>query len=135
MTLLGELWLNNTLMLNTVYLISLFELLNKGHNVCIFVISIVLFVCLGFFVPLEEFFTHMETSPLPVKGCKLWPVLGTDGRYDCARHWWPLSSEGSLACCLRVEMKITCPLKVSLLSKRWKLKKEKVRISFTLNII
>ena len=30
-----------------------------------------LFVCLGvFFRPTREFFTHMETSPLPVKGCK-----------------------------------------------------------------
>ena len=26
-------------------------------------------------------FTHMETSPLPVKGCKFLPILGTNG------HW------------------------------------------------
>ena len=30
----------------------------------------ILFVCLGFFVPLGHFFTHMEKSSLPVKGCK-----------------------------------------------------------------
>ena len=30
-----------------------------------------LFVCLEFFVILEHFFTHLETSPLPMKGCKL----------------------------------------------------------------
>ena len=29
----------------------------------------------------SEFFTHMETSPLPVKGCKFGPMLGTHG------HW------------------------------------------------
>ena len=30
-----------------------------------------LYVCLGFFVPLKEYFTHKEeTSPLPMKGCK-----------------------------------------------------------------
>ena len=35
-----------------------------------------LFVCLGFLVLLENFFTHMETSPSLVKGCKFWPMLG-----------------------------------------------------------
>ena len=29
----------------------------------------------------HSIFTHMETSPLPVKGCKFWPMLGTHG------HW------------------------------------------------
>ena len=29
----------------------------------------------------REIFTHMETSPLPVKGCKFWLMLGTHG------HW------------------------------------------------
>ena len=33
-------------------------------------------------------FTHLEKLPLPVKGCY----------YFYARHLWPLSSEGSLAC-------------------------------------
>ena len=31
--------------------------------------------------PTQEFFTNMEISPLPVKGCKFWPMLGTHG------HW------------------------------------------------
>ena len=40
------------------------------------------FVCLlGVYLPTREFFTHMETSPLPVKGCKFWRILGTNG------HW------------------------------------------------
>ena len=41
-----------------------------------------LFVCLfGVFRPTREFFTQLEMSPLPVKGCKFWPMLGTHG------HW------------------------------------------------
>ena len=36
-----------------------------------------LFGLLGIFSPTREFFTHMETSPLPVNGCKFWPMLGT----------------------------------------------------------
>ena len=32
------------------------------------------------FPPTWKFFTHMERSPLPLKGCKFWPVLGTLGR-------------------------------------------------------
>ena len=34
---------------------------------------------LGFFPPTRDFFTRMETSPLPVKGCKFWPMLDTHG--------------------------------------------------------
>ena len=49
--------------------------------------------CLGFFLsrgfrPTREFFTHMETSLLPAKGC-FWPTR---------MHTWPLSSDDSLAC-------------------------------------
>ena len=40
--------------------------------------------------PGQECFTHLETSPLLVKGCKLWSLIGN--------HGWSLSSEGSLAC-------------------------------------
>ena len=42
-------------------------------------------VCLLFFLGLSShsriFFTHMETSALPAKGCKFWLLLGTYG------HW------------------------------------------------
>ena len=42
----------------------------------------VLFVCLFVvFRPTREFYTRMETSPLPVKGCKFWSLLDTCG------HW------------------------------------------------
>ena len=42
-----------------------------------------IFVCLvfGVYRPTRKFFTHMETSPLPVKDCKFWSMLGTHG------HW------------------------------------------------
>ena len=36
---------------------------------------------LGLFRPTRAFFTYLETSPLPVKDCKFWPILGTYG------HW------------------------------------------------
>ena len=48
---------------------------------------ITVFVCLFVwsFCPTRYFFTHLETSPLtsplPVRGCKFWPMLGT---HD---HW------------------------------------------------
>ena len=38
------------------------------------------FVCVEVFVPLENI-THMKMSPVPVKDCKFWPMLGTYG------HW------------------------------------------------
>ena len=39
-----------------------------------------LIVCLfRGFRPTREFFTHMETSSLSVKGCKVWPLLCTHG--------------------------------------------------------
>ena len=34
-----------------------------------------LFVC--FFCPTRDFFTYLETSPLPVKDCEFSPMLGT----------------------------------------------------------
>ena len=40
------------------------------------------YVCLsGVFRPTQEFFTHLEMSPLPLNGCKFWPMLSTYG------HW------------------------------------------------
>ena len=44
------------------------------------------YLCLfGFFRPTWEFFTRMETSPLPATGCKVGPMLGTHGHYI---QWW-----------------------------------------------
>jgi hypothetical protein len=44
--------------------------------------------------PAKEFFTYMEMSPLPVKGCKILAF---------ARRSGPLSSEGSLLCHTRCD--------------------------------
>ena len=41
-----------------------------GYFVCVF---------LGGFRPTREFFTHMETSALPMKSCTFGPMLGTHG--------------------------------------------------------
>ena len=42
---------------------------------------LIFFCLLGVYRPTREFFTYTETSPLPVKGCKFWPLLGTHS------HW------------------------------------------------
>jgi hypothetical protein len=36
--------------------------------------------------PAQEYFTYMETSPLPVKGCKIRPLLGAQGLW-AGRDW------------------------------------------------
>ena len=54
------------------------DLVNHKYDVWI------VFFCL-FDRPTREFFTHMETSPLPLKGCKFWHMIGT--------YAWPLSNE------------------------------------------
>ena len=53
-----------------------------------------MFCLFGVFRPTREFFTHMETSRWPVMGCIL----------TYARHLWPLSSEGFLACHIYYDM-------------------------------
>ena len=40
----------------------------------------------GVFRPTREFFTHMETSPLSMKGCKFLPMLVTYGSLACHTH-------------------------------------------------
>ena len=42
-------------------------------------ILFVFFFMWGLYRPTRDFFTHMETSPLLVKGCKFLPMLGTHG--------------------------------------------------------
>lgn len=39
--------------------------------------------------PTQEFFKNVETSPLSVKGYKLWPVLGTHSHI--IEQWWLFS--------------------------------------------
>ena len=46
-----------------------------------FPLHFLLFDCLlGVFRPTRNFFIHLEMSPMPLKGCKFWPMLGTYGR-------------------------------------------------------
>ena len=55
-------WMSNT-----------FEIISIPWNFWVF------FVCLyGVYLHTREFFTHMETSQLPLKGCKFWPMLGME---------------------------------------------------------
>ena len=68
---------------------------------------IVLACLLRIYDPIREFFIHMETSTLLVKGCTFWPMLGTNGhwavRFVSVSHplwhwasmynghlWWPV---------------------------------------------
>ena len=51
------------------------------HSICVVNGCICLFVCLFVWSLCFMFFTHMETSPSPVKGCKFRPMLGIHG------HW------------------------------------------------
>ena len=53
----------------------------KNVSVCLFV---------RVFRPTRESFTHMDTSLLPMNGCKVHILY--------ARHSWPLNSDASLAC-------------------------------------
>ena len=48
--------------------VDLFPLLKNGIFVCLFDWG---------FGPNREFFTHIETSPLPVNGFKFWPMFGS----------------------------------------------------------
>ena len=52
-----------------------------GVSLVFFVFLFLLdFVCLFWvYRPNREFFIHMETSPLPMKGCKFGPMFGTHG--------------------------------------------------------
>ena len=78
---------------------------------------------LGVFRPTREFFTHIETSPLPVKGSKYWIMLGMKG------HWqWGIFSvaqdiklhvqwSSRVADCLAVELSL--PVLTNLVCRDW----------------
>ena len=56
---------------STFYGILVFPVLIHAFDVSFFTLVIFWFICLfGVYRPTREFFTHVETSPLPVKGCK-----------------------------------------------------------------
>ena len=79
-----------SIILQTVLLKLLSAVKGLQTGVASVKVSLFFFVCLfGVYRPSQEFFTHMETSQLPVKGCKI---------LTYARHSWPSSIEGSFAC-------------------------------------
>ena len=53
--------------------------------------------------PIREFFTHIDTSQLPMNGFKCWPILGTHG------HWTSFKSQRELRSLVGLGVK----------SKRW----------------
>ena len=71
---------------NKESVLQLKDTLSMNTDSFVFLFLVCLFVCL-FVFPLEnEFFTHMETSPVPLKGCKCWPMLGTHGHILSVPH-------------------------------------------------
>ena len=88
------------------------------------------FYLVGAFRPTGEFFTHMETSLLPVKGCNFWPVFETHGHSslrvlervtssvtrgihlqwlslrtnDTHTNWWAFSSWAVTACFYHLDL-------------------------------
>ena len=75
---------NILLWLNVIYWFTLYQKCS-GH---ITAANIEFFCFFMVFCLSREFFDHIETSPLPVKGCTFWFL----------RHSRPFSSEGYLAC-------------------------------------
>ena len=57
-------------------------------NLSIFIVFVCLFICLEIYRPTEEFFTYGDVT-MTGEGLQI---------LTYARHSWPLSSEGSLAC-------------------------------------
>ena len=97
------------------------------------IFSVCLIVCFEVFVPLEDFFTHMETSPWPVKGCKFWPMLGTHGHCPVKVFWadTPTVTPGILVCwssprtrgtltyCRRLAVELSIPFLTTYVCRGW----------------
>ena len=70
--LLGELWLWAGVhsRSSTYFVLGV----NRVRYFSLFLFTEQVFVWWVFFCLTRDFFTHMGTSPLPVKGCKSWPI-------------------------------------------------------------
>ena len=55
----------------------------KSNKILVYkIVFVFVLLCLGFYVPLENLsLIWTEASPLPVKGYKFWPIMGTDGQW------------------------------------------------------
>ena len=73
--LLGELWLWAGVhsRSSTYFVLGV----NRVRYFSLFLFTEQVFVWWFFFCLTRDFFTHMGTSPLPVKGCKSWPITDT----------------------------------------------------------
>ena len=66
-------------MLATQSLVVKYELLLKRRTQRDVISLYTVQLYLGEFVLFEYFFTHLETSSLPMKSCKFWPLVGSYG--------------------------------------------------------
>ena len=64
-------------LINHIVLMIRALIINYGTFVNKFVCLYIWFFGGGVYRPIRKFFTHIETSPLPVKGCKFWPICST----------------------------------------------------------
>ena len=82
---------------------DVFQLYNSGCFSWAFIPDISIICLFGVFWPTREFFTHMETSasPLPVKDCKFWLMLGTYGHCWSHTHYVTQQLHCNFATCPR----------------------------------
>ena len=71
---LGNFLLNIQQYQRWIYFITRLE---KLLAVNVLILAMIVFRLFEVFHPTRDFFTHLETSQLPMKGCKFWPMLGT----------------------------------------------------------
>ena len=93
----------------------LISLRYKCKNLLCSLVDLLFFCCFFLFSvyrPTREFFTHMETSPWPVKGCKFWPMLGTLGRCPLKVFWaaTPTVTPGIFVCWSSPRTRGTLPI-------------------------
>ena len=64
----------------SAYVNGISWILNPMKTECFwFINSLFAYLFVGVFVQLDNFSLIWRTSPLPVKSCKFWPMLGTNG--------------------------------------------------------
>ena len=64
-------------------------------------VNVLTFTDVWFFVvlhPTREYFTHMETSPLPMKDFKFWTILGTHGHWPVRHLYHATPTETRIIC-------------------------------------
>ena len=62
-------------MLVTAAIVASFNKDRNNYQAEVSFFRLILICLFVVFRPTREFFTHMETSPMPVKGCKFLPIM------------------------------------------------------------